>query len=61
MLNEDGRKEVVVAFQKRRQETVQHPLFKEPVAVGLLPHIQARLMARYLRGDLQEYPPFVGK
>jgi len=61
MLNEDGRKEVVVAFQKRRQETVQHPLFKEPVAVGLLPHIQARLMARYLRGDLPEYPPFVGK
>lgn len=61
MLGEEGRKEVVVAFQKRRQETVQHPLFKEPVAVGLLPHIQARLMARYLRGDLPEYPPFVGK
>ncbi|MBF6593292.1 MAG: type I-C CRISPR-associated endonuclease Cas1 [Thermaceae bacterium] len=61
MLGEDGRKEVVVAFQKRRQETVQHPLFKEPVAVGLLPHIQARLMARYLRGDLPEYPPFMGK
>lgn len=61
MLGEEGRKEAVVAFQKRRQETVQHPLFKEPVAVGLLPHIQARLMARYLRGDLPEYPPFVGK
>lgn len=61
MLNEDGRKEVIVAFQKRRQETVQHPLFKEPIAVGLLPHIQARLMARYLRGDLPEYPAFIGK
>lgn len=61
LLSEDGRKEVIVAFQKRRQETVQHPLFKEPVPIGLLPHIQARLLARYLRGDLPEYVPFVGK
>lgn len=61
LLNEEGRKETIIAFQKRRQETVQHPLFKEPVAVGLLPHIQARLMARYLRGDLPEYAAFVGK
>lgn len=61
MLGEEGRKVVIVAFQTRRQETVQHPLFKEPVAVGLLPHIQARLLARYLRGDLPEYPAFVGK
>ncbi|RIH86873.1 type I-C CRISPR-associated endonuclease Cas1c [Calidithermus roseus] len=61
LLSEDGRKEMIVAFQKRRQETVQHPLFKEPVPIGLLPHIQARLLARYLRGDLPEYVPFVGK
>jgi CRISPR-associated protein Cas1 len=61
LLGEEGRKIVVVAFQTRRQETVQHPLFKEPVAVGLLPHIQARLLARYLRSDLPEYVPFVGK
>ncbi|WP_018465593.1 type I-C CRISPR-associated endonuclease Cas1c [Calidithermus timidus] len=61
LLSEEGRKEVIVAFQKRRQETVQHPLFKEQVPIGLLPHIQARLLARYLRGDLPEYPPFIGK
>ncbi len=61
LLNEEGRKVVIVAFQTRRQETVQHPLFKEPVPVGLLPHIQARLMARFLRGDLPEYPSFVGR
>ncbi|MDW8481315.1 MAG: type I-C CRISPR-associated endonuclease Cas1c [Meiothermus sp.] len=61
MLNEEGRKVVIVAFQNRRQETVQHPLFKEPVPVGLLPHVQARLLARYLRGDLPEYVPFVGR
>jgi len=61
MLGEEGRKAVIVAFQTRRQETMQHPLFKEPVPVGLLPHIQARLLARYLRGDLPEYPAFVGR
>ena len=61
LLNEEGRKAVIVAFQGRRQETVQHPLFKEPVPIGLLPHIQARLLARFLRGDLPEYPPFVGR
>ncbi|MBS3932825.1 MAG: type I-C CRISPR-associated endonuclease Cas1 [Truepera sp.] len=61
LLSDEGRKVVIVAFQTRRQETLQHPLFKEPVPVGLLPHIQARLLARYLRGDLPEYPAFVGK
>lgn len=61
LLNEEGRKVVIVAFQTRRLETVQHPLFKEPVPVGLLPHIQARLLARYVRGDLSQYLPFVGR
>lgn len=61
MLGEEGRKTVIVAFQSRRLETVQHPLFKEPVPVGLLPHIQARLLARFLRGDLPQYLPFVGR
>ncbi len=61
MLKEEGRKIVIAAFHSRRQETVQHPLFKEPVPVGLLPHIQARMLARYLRADLPEYPPFVGR
>lgn len=61
LLNEEGRKAVIVAFQTRRLETVQHPLFKEPVPVGLLPHIQARLLARYLRGDLPQYLPFAGR
>lgn len=60
-LNEAGRKEVIIAYQKRKQERVQYPLFKEPVPIGLLPHIQARLLARYLRGDLSRYPPFLGR
>lgn len=57
-LNETGRKTVITAYQKRKQETLTHPLLKKPVPVGLIPHVQARLLARHLRGDLLEYPPF---
>lgn len=60
-LNEQGRREVLTAYQKRKQETVRLPLFKEAVPIGLIPHVQARLLARYLRGDLPEYPPFIGR
>lgn len=58
-LNEDGRREVVVAYQKRKQEEIQHPLLKEKIPFGLVPHIQARLLARLLRGDIESYPPFL--
>lgn len=57
-LTDTGRKEVLTAYQKRKQETVRHRLFKEPVPVGLLPMVQARLLARHLRGDLDHYPAF---
>jgi CRISPR-associated protein Cas1 len=60
-LNEQGRREVLVAYQKRKQEAVHLPIFKEAVPIGLIPHVQARLLARYIRGDLPEYPPFAGK
>lgn len=53
------RRAVLVAYQERKREQVQHPLLKESVAIGLLPHIQARLLARTLRGDLPEYPALV--
>ncbi len=60
-LNEAGRRVVLEAYQRRKQETVRHPLLRDPVPIGLLPHVQARLLARHLREDLPEYPPFVGK
>ena len=60
-LSEVGRKVVLTAYQKRKQETVRHRLFKEAVPVGLLPMVQARLLARHLRGDLDRYPPFRAK
>jgi CRISP-associated protein Cas1 len=56
-LNEAGRKEVVVAYQKRKQDEVTHPLLEEKVPFGLMPHVQARILARHLRGDLEEYTP----
>lgn len=56
-LNEEGRKSVVVAYQKRKQEEFNHPVFAEKIPFGLIPHVQARLLARHLRGDLEEYTP----
>lgn len=58
-LKDDGRKAVLVALQNRKQETIKHPFLNEDVPIGLLPHVQALLLARHLRDDLAEYPPFV--
>ncbi len=61
MMDDDTRKEVLVAWQKRKQEEINHPFIGEKVQVGLLVHVQAMLMARYLRGELDGYPPFLWK
>jgi len=60
-MDDETRKTVLVAYQKRKQEEILHPFIKEKVTIGFLPHIQAMLMARYLRGDLDCYPPFIWK
>ncbi len=54
----DTRKTVLTAYQNRKREEIMHPFLEEKVSVGLLPHLQAALMARRLRGDLDAYPPF---
>lgn len=59
LLSEAGRKTVIGAYQTRKQETITHPVLQQSVAIGLLPHIQARLLARYLRGDLEHYVPYL--
>jgi len=61
MMDDDTRKAVLVAWQKRKQEEFVHPFLDEKINWGLLPHIQALLLARYIRGDLEEYPPFFWK
>ena len=61
VMNDDARKTVLVAYQERKQEEILHPFLNEKVSIGILFHIQAMLMARYLRGDLDGYPPFIWK
>lgn len=60
-MTDDARKGIIAAWQKRKQELVVHPFLQEKVEVGLLPYCQALLMARYLRGDLDDYPVFISK
>jgi CRISPR-associated protein Cas1 len=59
MLNDAGRKTVIAAFQARKQEETNHPMLKQAISIGLLPQIQARLLARHLRGDIETYQPFL--
>ncbi len=59
LMQEDTRKQVITAYQKRKQDEIQHPFLGEKIAIGILFHVQALLLARCLRGDLDGYPPFV--
>ncbi|MCL2842376.1 MAG: type I-C CRISPR-associated endonuclease Cas1c [Oscillospiraceae bacterium] len=61
LLTADGRKAVLAAWQERKREALTHPFLEEKLAWGLVPHVQALLLARYLRGDLDAYPPFLWK
>lgn len=61
MLKPDDRKILLSAWQARKRETIMHPFLKEKIEWGLVPHTQAMLLARFLRGDLDEYPPFLWK
>ena len=58
LMDDDTRKAVLTAWQERKKEEIVHPYLKERVLFGLIPHIQAMLLARHLRGDLDAYPPF---
>jgi CRISPR-associated protein Cas1 len=60
-LNDKGRQTVVRAYQERKKETLQHPVLETAVEIGLLPLLQARMLARYLRGDVETYIPFFNK
>jgi len=60
-LQPDARKAVVVAYQERKKDEINHPLLAQSVPLGLVPLVQARLLARALRDDASPYVPFVGK
>lgn len=59
IMEPDTRKAVIAAWQKRKQEEITHPFLSEKMSVGLIPYVQALLLARHLRGDLDGYPPFL--
>lgn len=61
LLRDDSRKAVLTAYQERKKDEITHPFLNEKVSLGLVPHIQAQLLARHLRGDLDGYPPFLWK
>lgn len=61
LLTEASRKTVLTAYQERKREELRHVFIEEKVAIGLFPFIQAQLLARHLRGDLDAYPPFLWK
>ena len=61
LMTEDARKMILTEWQNRKKEQITHPYLKEKVEWGLVPYVQAMLLARYLRGDLDGYPPFLWK
>lgn len=60
-MTDDARKQLLSAWQKRKQEEITHPYLLETCKVGLIPHLQAQLLARHIRGDLDAYPAFIWK
>ena len=61
LLNETGRKRFLQEWQEKKREIIVHPFLEEKIAWGLVPYAQALLLARTLRGDLEEYPAFLWK
>lgn len=59
LMDDETRKTLLTAYQKRKQDLIFHPFINEKVTIGMLFHIQAMLMARYLREDIDGYPPFI--
>ena len=60
-MNDDARRKFLKSWQERKQETIIHPYLGEKLPWGLIPYMQALLLSRFLRGDLDAYPPFLWK
>lgn len=61
LMNDEGRKIILTAWQNRKKEEITHPYLQEKMPWGLVPYVQSLLLARYIRGDLDGYPPFLWK
>lgn len=60
-LNTDGRKKVLTVWQEKKRTTIMHPYLNEKIPLGLLPFVQSALLARYVRGEIEEYPCYLLK
>ena len=60
-MRDEARGKILVAYQERKKDEIIHPFLKETTTLGLIPHLQAKLMAQYLREDIDGYPPFLWK
>jgi len=61
VFKDEARKKVIGAYVERKREEIQHPAFQQKTPIGLLPHIQAKILARVIRGELQEYSAYIFK
>ncbi|BDF32636.1 hypothetical protein CE91St62_07060 [Lachnospiraceae bacterium] len=61
LIKDEARKRILTEWQNKKRETLTHPFLKEKVEWGMVPYVQAMLLSRYLRGDLDAYPPFLWK
>ena len=61
LMDDELRKKFLTEWQNKKKEVITHPYLREKVEWGMVPHVQAMLLARYLRGDLDEYPVFLWK
>lgn len=59
LLTNTGRKTFLQKWQERKREMLTHPFLEEKLSWGLVPYVQSLLLARHLRGDLEDYPPFL--
>ena len=60
-LNDEGRKKVLSRWQEKKRSDMIHPYLKQKIPLGLLPYVQSNLLAKYVRGDIEDYPPFLQK
>ena len=58
-LTSSGRKKVLSKLQEKKRETLMHPFLKQKIPYGLLPFVQSNLLAKFVRGEIAEYPPFI--
>ena len=60
-LNDDGRRKVITRWQEKKRKDILHPYLQQKIPFGLLPYVQSNLLAKYVRGDIETYPPFLQK